>query len=97
MKECELCGAELESKRAKYCSDTCRQTAHRRRIGKGTIWAQRQGIKKGIETRAAQVILFTCAECGIEGTHTGLQGHTVYCSDACRQKAYRKRQKAVSD
>lgn len=38
-------------------------------------------------------MVFTCPGCGWEGTIRYTRRQPVYCSNACKQKAYRKRQK----
>lgn len=84
---------------ARFCSKKCKQAAHRRRIdpGVGTISRHEEGIKKAVETKQSTLIERSCAECGQELNRTVAQINSLYCSAACKQKAYRKRQRQADE
>lgn len=90
-KECEHCGLPITGK-GKYCTAACKQAAYRQRHTTPGAW--RSAARRANETKAAQVISVVCEVCGTETTVNGLQAKTDYCSDACRQKAYRQRVQA---
>lgn len=89
--ECGHCGATLTDKRAKYCSAACKQASYRQRNTQPGAW--RTAPARAIETKQQQLIEFTCAHCGETRYRTGLQVGTLYCSDKCKMKAFRKRKK----
>jgi hypothetical protein len=94
-KTCEFCGWNC-SGRAKYCSAKCKQAAYRRRADSevGGGWRWRNQSAQSVQTKSEQFILFECAICHKETGRTGLQTNMLYCSDACKQKAYRLRKAA---
>lgn len=107
---CHRCGVLFAAWRvdAKYCGSACRQAAHRDRRRRARIAqaiehptplaehkARRQEITdRRLATKRAQVIEYSCRHCGrqfqTDGTGTG----RLYCSNACRQAAYRARKAA---
>lgn len=90
---CEHCGRGFWSNRrhARVCSDTCRQARHRARKPK----ARRADVAAAaLETKRLQRHDKTCAVCGAPFSVDGTQTAALYCGAACRQKAYRQRQRA---
>lgn len=92
---CEFCGKGYRQVRSSslYCSVACKQRAYRRRadpeVGSVQRFEQRQmniAITKQMTTKT-----LNCACCGrkleVGVNHTNL----MYCSNACKQKAYRQR------
>ena len=57
--------------------------------------ALKEAINELDTARQLSIMSKTCACCGIEVT--GLEQHKVYCSAACKQRAYRQRKKTVTE
>jgi len=76
-----------------YCSDKCKQKAYRRRADPdvGSISREKQRQENIYATKHIQSKQLECATCGrilvVSISYTNL----MYCSNACKQKAYRKR------
>lgn len=91
-KICEICGDEFTAKRsdARYCSGTCQRQGYRRKRGaKSREEAQRENA----ERKKATFVTVLCNQCG-KAYESNKQGRlALYCSDACRQKAYDTRQR----
>ena len=87
---CGHCGAEIG--RGRYCNSACRQAAYRARHGAGTVTPSERA-KRAAVTRGARVVELTCGHCGGAFTANGNQAAqgVIYCSDACKQAAYRAR------
>jgi endogenous inhibitor of DNA gyrase (YacG/DUF329 family) len=95
---CEFCGRYFKTDldHARYCSDNCRQAGYRRRVNPASgspasIAARNQ---RGALTRMATSVQFECQQCGKLSYRTAAEGNRRYCSDACKQKAWRERRKA---
>lgn len=97
-KWCEQCGGPIKKERSKFCSDACRQKAYRRRLDPqtGTYERQKERIRNGVMTKADTTLKSVCAQCGLDFYRTGTQVLVEYCSNACKQKAYRARKKVSS-
>lgn len=94
---CKFCGARFGASRfsARFCSARCRQADYRRRTKKASTPESRaEAAQKGIETKRSQSIKASCAVCESDFWIDGTQTAAIYCSPACRQKAYRERKKA---
>lgn len=97
---CEFCEKPLPSgsrSSARFCSVKCKQAAYRRRADPevGTIHREAERIKKSVETKASTSIERTCAQCGQHLNRTVAQANAQYCNAACKQKAYRQRQRSA--
>ena len=74
-----------------YCSDACKQKAYR----------DRKRLSVGVDYGAAtEKILYTlgrktCRVCGNPLTWRGSGRRPTYCSNACRQKAYRRERERI--
>lgn len=92
IKACPVCQRYFAARRAdaKYCSDACRQVAHRRRHRP----TRGQRARQTYDTKKAQTYKRTCDHCGRTFYPDGTQGAMIYCSNACKQAAYRARKKA---
>ena len=94
-KSCEFCEKFFKPARhdARFCSDACKQKAYRRRIDPevGSIHREKQRQTNIAITKQMTTKQVVCELCGREMTvgvnHTNL----AYCSNACKQKAYRQR------
>lgn len=94
-KDCQFCGKLFRPARrdGRFCSQRCKQAAYRRRADPdvGTIHREKQrqtniAITKQMTTK--EVVCETCGRLLVVGVnHTNL----MYCSAACKQKAYRLR------
>ncbi len=73
-----------EQNKRKYCSNKCRQADYR-------SYKRHYEPANTVETKRQQLKQRTCPECEHGFFVSGLQGARKYCSDACKQKAYRKR------
>lgn len=88
---CNVCGEVYYPRRdtGKYCSPKCRCTAYRERH-KEPVKASEVAIKRW-RTKMQNVRLETCVQCDATFFVNGLSSHRLYCSNSCKQKAYRER------
>lgn len=90
--ECPVCKKYTPSWK-KYCSDKCRQKAYRERKGEGgkdrQKAARRANLTKDMTDR--EIICILCGKT-VRSSVLALQ-NAKYCSDACKQAAYRRRKK----
>lgn len=94
-KPCMWCGKSFHVVRAgsMYCSKACKQKAYRRRVDPevGSIQREKQRQENIAITKQITTKVLNCECCGrmleVGINHTNL----MYCSDACKQKAYRQR------
>jgi len=92
MFQCPVCEKVFHAARrdAQACSNACRQKAHR--IAQGRATNRRNAAAAAAETKAAQVHELTCECCGRKFNRDGnAASNSRYCSNACKQKAYRDR------
>lgn len=95
-KTCEFCEKFFKPARrdARFCSDACKQKAYRRRADPevGTIHREKQRQTNIAITKHMTTKTLNCEYCGrsleVSVSHTNL----LYCSNACKQAAYRQRQ-----
>jgi predicted nucleic acid-binding Zn ribbon protein len=100
-KRCLVCRRRFGARRAdaKYCSAACRQKAKRRRDDKLAPWEDARGrvsdggVQARIEGRRNTIHELTCIQCGRVFHTDGLGAGRLYCSNACRQAAYRERKR----
>lgn len=78
---------------ARYCSPACKMKAYRARQTTPIEAAIRksEAIQKRITTKSQTRTEFQCAHCGKSWFKSGLEANRMYCDDACKQAAYRKR------
>lgn len=95
---CLQCGGQVKKERALYCSDACKMKAYRRRLDPlaGSSISNKQRIRQSVVTKSSQVVDYVCPVCGGDYKRSGLEALREYCSDACKQKAYRARKKESS-
>lgn len=94
-KICEICGQGYKPGRgdSQYCSSACKQKAYRRRVDPevGSIHREKQRQTNIAITKQMTTKTLNCECCGrkleVSINHTNL----MYCSNACKQKAYRAR------
>lgn len=97
-KTCAVCGAAmLGNNKRRFCSDACRQKWYRQ--GKAEEEGRTYGdtharAKKTARTKATQRHEDTCKQCGRAIVFDGNATRRRYCSDRCRQAAYRARHEA---
>lgn len=91
---CEHCGDAFHAARrdARYCGAACRVAAGRDRAGAGNA-DRAAASKQALATKRDQYHKKTCAVCGASFGVDGTQTAQAYCGAACRQRAYRARQK----
>jgi hypothetical protein len=92
---CQQCKTLFDYKpRAKYCSDSCKQSAYRTRVNplSGTRASIKERAQLGARTKQRTETKLVCAQCGRD-TYWSVAESTnrLYCGDACRQKSYRAR------
>ena len=97
-KSCEMCGHSFKLVRdgSMYCSKKCKQAAYRRRVDPdvGSISREKQRQENIATTKQMTTKELDCAECG-RHLHVSINfTNLMYCSAACKQKAYRKRKLA---
>lgn len=94
-KICEMCGHGYQPARSdsRFCSDACKQKSYRRRVDPevGSVHREKQRQTNIAITKQMTTKTLNCACCGrpleVGINHTNL----MYCSAACKQKAYRQR------
>lgn len=99
-KSCEWCERFFKPARrdAKFCCDACKQKAYRRRVDPevGSIHREKQRQTNIAITKQMTTKELNCACCGrnlvVGINHTNIE----YCSNACKQKAYRQRKKEAT-
>jgi len=99
-KSCEFCRKFYKPARrdGRFCSKACKQKAYRRRADPdvGTIQREKQRQTNIAITKQMTTKEMVCETCGrvlqIGVNHTNL----MYCSNACKQKAYRQRRNKTS-
>ncbi len=93
---CAFCGRTIAAKRnIKFCSDACKMKDYRRRKDAlvGTPIRNTERLKNAVITKSSQLVEYLCPTCGNTYHRSGLEPLREYCSDACKQKAYRQRRK----
>jgi ferredoxin len=94
---CEQCGKGYKkfSSHQRYCSDECRFKAYRRRKDNqvGSSERARQQKEKRVSTMRSELKDVVCEQCGISFKAEVIRTSLMYCSNACKQKAYRERTK----
>lgn len=86
---CTQCGIEFGARRktARFCSTSCRVKWNR--INNYTVTTSIDKSTLARMTKSLRVKIVTCPMCnanfGIDGNH----GNRIYCSNSCKQRAYR--------
>lgn len=76
------------------CSDACKVKASRLRAGRAD--SPKAAAAKAVGTKRATIHEYACECCGREFRRDVLSGANVfYCSNACKQRAYRERKIAA--
>lgn len=97
--KCAYCEQQIEvwggAHPKKYCSDACKQAAYRRSKDPliGSEGRKTARIRASVETKAMTLKNVVCACCGKEFSRSISETNLMYCSFACRQRAYRDRKK----
>jgi len=98
-KTCEMCEHYFRPTRrdARFCSQACKQKAYRRRADPemGTVHREKQRQTNIAITKQTKIKTIVCDTCGREFVRTILHTNQIYCTPACKQKAYRQRQAAA--
>lgn len=96
-KMCKWCDHPFRKTRsdAKFCSDACKQKAYRRRADPavGSVAREMQRQQKIKTTKRERQKRIVCETCGWEFERSIIETNRMYCSDACKQRAYRQRRK----
>jgi hypothetical protein len=96
-KTCEVCERTFRPARrdARFCSQACKQRAYRRRVDPevGSIHRERQRQTHINITKQETRKQIVCAVCGWEFERSILETNRIYCSNACKQRAYRARKR----
>lgn len=94
-KTCEFCEKFFKPARqdARFCSDACKQKAYRRRADPevGTIHREKQRQTNIAITKQMTTKSLNCECCGRPLVVSVATTNLIYCSNACKQKAYRQR------
>jgi predicted nucleic acid-binding Zn ribbon protein len=94
-RNCSHCGKH-HNRYSQYCSNACKQTAYRRRHDpeSGSGQRRRERAQNAVMTKKFRSKKIICEFCG-EETFVSIAESTnrQYCSNACKQKAYRARRK----
>jgi len=100
-KTCEMCDRTFRPARsdARFCSKVCKQRAYRRRNDPevGTVHREKQRQTNIAITKQTTRKTVICPVCGHEQQYSIVETNRIYCSDACKQKAYRQRQAAARE
>ncbi len=93
---CPVCGLHFtHARKGKVtCSDACRVKAARIKAGRASSY--KEAHKRMVETKTSTIIEHTCEMCGKEFRRDALAANVVYCSNACKQRAYRERKSNVT-
>jgi hypothetical protein len=91
LRYCFKCGSPFHPTRetAKYCSAKCRQEAYRERHYQPKPCSER--LIKQYQTKGSHLTNLTCCECNKTFLANGREMMKMYCSNACKQRAYRGR------
>jgi hypothetical protein len=105
MRYCKHCKKPLEHGgwgKSEYCNASCKQASYRARIkaeaekpdtfGSDAPIDDRTPTEKAIETKRNEQRWKVCSQCREQFPVDGTQKARRYCSDACKQSAYRSRQ-----
>jgi len=90
---CAHCG-KVHDRRSQYCSNACKQAAYRQRHDpRSASWdRKRERSQRAARTKARDTRIIICKHCGQEARVTIAQStNRRYCSNRCRQAAYRQR------
>ena len=94
-KDCEFCGHFFKPARkdGRFCSQSCKQKAYRRRVDPdvGSISREKQRKANIDLTKHTKTKELCCEQCGRTLIVSIATTNLAYCSNACKQKAYRKR------
>lgn len=93
---CSQCG-KLHERYSQYCSNACKQKAYRKRHNpKSGSWENRKArAQNAVRTKQWVIKTIVCEHCGEERSFTVAQcTNRIYCSDKCKQAAYRQRKQA---
>ena len=103
MKKCKYCGAEIEQFEHRddknYCDKSSCRSKYHQEVGRGYRgFATSHLLHKDLEW----VHGYICLECGDsfavnDYAERSGKREPMYCSAKCKQKAYRKRKKLLSD
>lgn len=100
-KTCIMCDKLFKPHRrdARFCSTACKQKAYRRRADPevGSIHREKQRQTNIAITKQERVKTLTCAVCGATIRCSVLHTNLIYCSAACKQKAYRQRKAEAAE
>lgn len=98
-KYCEWCERFFSPVRkdARFCSDACKQKAYRRRVDPevGSIHREKQRQTNIAITKQLVTKKLACDWCGRPLEVSVLHTNLMYCSNACKQKAYRQRRQSA--
>lgn len=100
-KSCEMCDKFFKPARrdGRFCSNACKQKAYRRRVDPevGSIHREKQRKDNIAITKQLKTKKLECACCGRPLEVSIRYTNLMYCSNACKQKAYRqsKREKQL--
>ena len=97
---CHHCRAPFTARRrdARFCSNACRQAAHRAAHPADRSPAHRAEIAAArIAGKRATSYESYCRQCGARFWTDGTGTARLYCSNACRQARYRTRKSMATD
>lgn len=90
---CPICGLHYthDRKGKKTCSDACRNKLSR--VARGRAANRHDAQQRAVLTKASKTNEFTCPVCGKTFRRDGPSSNVMYCSDACKMKAFRSTEK----
>lgn len=98
IRSCTHCDKIVRRKNSQYCSNACKQAAYRRRKDpESGYWSRKsERAQKAVRTKQSTYVSLICEHCGDERGWTIASGALRrYCSDKCKQAAYRERKKLL--
>ena len=89
-KQCRICGDQYGADRYDqlYCSNACAQKAYRRKRGALSVEC---GRVQAVETKRVEFQDKVCEQCGTFFEASLIAAKRRFCSDRCKQRAYRER------
>lgn len=100
---CHVCNTKFEGRKdARFCSAKCKQQNHRNELFATHHDLPLRSVEhmdqqeKAYFARGTKKEEFLCAHCGTPCAKDGNRTNAIYCSDKCKQAAYRERKAQTS-
>lgn len=95
IRSCQMCD-KVHRRDSQYCSDACKQKAYRRRKDpqSGSWQRRQQRAQQAARSKHRWQTRITCQHCGETVVYSVAEStNRRYCTNACKQAAYRERRK----